>query len=130
VFIVGGAIVAYLGWIGLSDRLTRNAVVGIRTRATMRSDEAWRAAHRTAGVWFVTAGVITTVTGMSMLVVGGDAAAWGVMRIGASPRSRSLSPVPRWVTAPPSEPDDVAGPQTLHTASEAFSASPRLSQSG
>lgn len=82
VIVVGGAIVAYVGWIEMTGRLARNAVVGIRTKATMESDEAWRAAHRTAGVWFITAGLVMTIAGMLMLVADSDAAAWGVMRIG------------------------------------------------
>ncbi len=72
VLIVGGGLVAWIGWFGMSDRLTRNAWAGIRTKTTMRSDEAWQAAHRSAGKWIIWGGVVMVVTGIVMGVVDGD----------------------------------------------------------
>ncbi len=40
-----------LGWMAQASRgdgLERNSLIGIRTRATMASDDAWRAGHRAA----------------------------------------------------------------------------------
>ena len=40
-----------LGWtahVSMHDGLERNGLIGIRTKATMASDEAWRAGHRAA----------------------------------------------------------------------------------
>lgn len=47
-----GPLIGLLVWVvaraAASGRLGRNGVVGIRTRATQASDEAWRAAHAAA----------------------------------------------------------------------------------
>ncbi|WAA65789.1 SdpI family protein [Microbacterium oxydans] len=52
-------------------RLRRNRIAGIRTRATMRSDTAWSAAHRSAAptVWIGFA--VSAVAGIVALVSDG-----------------------------------------------------------
>ena len=76
-----------LGWTShasSSGGLERNSVIGIRTKATMASDEAWRAGHRaaastvglaawTCGLAGLACGVLTIVgsdLAVAMLVVG------------------------------------------------------------
>jgi uncharacterized membrane protein len=54
---LGGAVIATVGFLGATERLPRNSLVGIRIPSTMRSDEAWRRAHRAAGPLFVFGGV-------------------------------------------------------------------------
>ncbi|WP_159942108.1 MULTISPECIES: SdpI family protein [unclassified Nocardiopsis] len=53
--VVGLAVVAgsthYLRNATASGALERNALVGLRTSATMASDEGWREGHRAAGPW-------------------------------------------------------------------------------
>ena len=45
---LSSAAVAYVGYLGLAGKLPRNHFAGIRTRATLASDEAWVAGHRAA----------------------------------------------------------------------------------
>lgn len=47
--VVLASVFVIVGWLSTTGRLPRNRVVGIRTRATMASDDAWIAAHRAAG---------------------------------------------------------------------------------
>lgn len=64
-----------LGWAARSSRtgtLERNALIGIRTRATMASDAAWDAGHRAAApvlevvAWAsVVTGLVGTVTAIA-----------------------------------------------------------------
>lgn len=63
-------VVAWLTYLGATDRMTRNGLVGIRTPATQRSDAAWIAGHRAAlkvvlpGAGLVTAlAVVASVMG-------------------------------------------------------------------
>jgi uncharacterized membrane protein len=56
-----------------TERLSRNALVGMRTNATMASDAAWKASHR-ASAWSVAlAGVVLLGAGL-WLVTGGQPA--------------------------------------------------------
>jgi len=58
-------VVAYLS---AKDRLKRNKLVGLRTKATMSSDAAWYAAQR-AGAWSIAvAGALVLGTGVWLLV--------------------------------------------------------------
>jgi len=43
------------------DGLTRNRAVGIRTRATMASDDAWQQGHQAAAPWVLSAGIFGVV---------------------------------------------------------------------
>ena len=54
---VAGVLMIWLAWAGRTGRLGRNMFVGIRTSATLSSDTAWHAAHRTSAAYTVSAGV-------------------------------------------------------------------------
>ena len=56
-----------LGWAARASRtgtLERNALVGIRTRATMASDKAWHTGHRAAAPMLGAAAWASVVTGL------------------------------------------------------------------
>lgn len=63
VMVIAGVVTAAVAGAARTGHLGRNHVAGIRLPSTMRSDEAWRAAHR-AGFW-------PTVLGGAAAVVGG-----------------------------------------------------------
>ena len=50
------------------DRLPRNGLVGMRTRATMASDAAWNAAHRASAWSIALTGVVLLVGGVWLLL--------------------------------------------------------------
>ncbi len=52
-----GVVIAYVGILGFAGKLPRNRFAGIRTSATMASDEAWRTAHTAGGPALVFGGV-------------------------------------------------------------------------
>jgi hypothetical protein len=56
VLAVAGVAVVVLGRLGQRGRLPLQAWAGIRTRSTMRSHEAWMAAHRAGGPLMEAAG--------------------------------------------------------------------------
>ena len=62
-----------------------NGLVGIRTPATQRSEEAWRAAHRAALAVVVPGGVLVAVAGVVLAVLrrGSDATGPGLVLLGA-----------------------------------------------
>ena len=68
------AVVAFVvvatAWAGMTGRLTRNWFVGIRTRATLASDEAWRAGHRAGGPWIIGAGASLFVGSVGVAATG------------------------------------------------------------
>lgn len=67
-------VVAELGRIG---RLRRNAFTGIRTPATMRSDETWLAAHRAGFGPTAAGGAVSVVSGIVAIVLAvAEADAW------------------------------------------------------
>ncbi|GAA2059963.1 SdpI family protein [Williamsia deligens] len=53
--------VVTVGALGITRRLPRNRVVGIRTPLTLRSDDAFRAAHAVAGPGFLGAGLVAAL---------------------------------------------------------------------
>lgn len=58
----------WLAWLMQQERLPRNGLVGMRTKATMASDAAWNASHR-ASAWSVAlAGLVLVVVGVWLLV--------------------------------------------------------------
>jgi hypothetical protein len=67
-FLVVGLAAAVAAVMAANGSLPRNRIVGMRTRATLASDAAWRAAHR-ASAWSVAAaGAISTALGLYLLV--------------------------------------------------------------
>lgn len=62
VMAVAGVVVVVVAVTARSGRLRRNHVAGIRLPSTMRSDEAWLAAHR-AGFWPTALGGVAAVGG-------------------------------------------------------------------
>ena len=59
-------ITGYLGWQG---RLTRNRYFGVRTAASLRSDEAFGLANRVAGLPIAVAGLVGLVGGVAAFAV-------------------------------------------------------------
>ncbi|MFJ6675358.1 SdpI family protein [Actinosynnema sp. NPDC091369] len=57
----GGLVVGLVGYLGLTERLPRNRFAGLRTPATMRSEEAFRAANKAAGPPTIVGGAIGVV---------------------------------------------------------------------
>lgn len=58
----------WIAWLMTNERLPRNDLVGMRTRATLASDAAWNAAHR-ASAWSVAlTGVVLLVAGVWLLL--------------------------------------------------------------
>ncbi|MFC3849672.1 SdpI family protein [Corynebacterium hansenii] len=51
-----------------SGKLKRNTVAGIRTRKTMASEEAWRAAHVRAKTPTLVAGIVSLLGGVAALL--------------------------------------------------------------
>ena len=66
---VGGVALVVLGAIARAGKLTRQSAVGLRTKATLASDGAWKAAHQAAANWVTGAGVILFVGGVLVVVM-------------------------------------------------------------
>ena len=67
--LVTGAAVSGVSRRAADGRLRRNAVAGIRTRATMRSDAAWRAGHLAARGSSDASGAVFAVSGVAALLL-------------------------------------------------------------
>lgn len=89
------AVMAYIAWAGATERLSRNAAVGIRTESTTKSDIAWYAAHKAAvpfgagaSMSFAVAGVAasfaSTETSQIVVLLSGYAIAFAQMGVGLS----------------------------------------------
>ncbi|MFB9906617.1 SdpI family protein [Allokutzneria oryzae] len=63
VLIVAGLAVAVVGTLGLLGRLPRNRFAGVRTEASMRDDDTFKAANRVAGLPFAAAGLVAAASG-------------------------------------------------------------------
>ena len=71
-----GVIIALVGllviWVAIrmwQGRLPRNSIAGVRTRATMRSSEAFYTANKAAAPLAVTAGVFLTAGGLAAAIL-------------------------------------------------------------
>ena len=69
VLAAAGSLVAFIGRLGRQGRLPRQHWAGIRTPSTMRSDDAWRVAHRAGGLAMEVAGWIAAALGLLSVVL-------------------------------------------------------------
>ena len=72
--VIGGAGLILLGAMARAGRLTRQSIVGLRTKTTMASDEAWEAAHAAGAGWVVAAGVVLLVGGVAVMLADSETA--------------------------------------------------------
>jgi hypothetical protein len=68
--LIAGLLIMPVGLLGLGERLPRNRFGGVRTPATLRSDDAFRIANKIAGLPIAVAGVIGIVAGVVGLFAG------------------------------------------------------------
>ena len=78
--VVGGILLVFLGAMAKEGKLTRQWVVGLRTEATLASDEAWDAAHRAGAGWVGAAGVVLALGGVLVVLTESETAA-GVLAL-------------------------------------------------
>ncbi len=64
---VSGALISYIGWKAGHGRLVRNWAAGIRTRASLTSDDAWDACHRAGGKKLMAAGLVLIPSAIPLL---------------------------------------------------------------
>lgn len=81
VLLLAGAALAGIGVLGWRGLLPRNRVAGVRTPATLRSDEAFTVGNRVAGPPVVAAGAVAIVGGA--LALGGSVLLPAVAGVGA-----------------------------------------------
>lgn len=75
-----GLMLIWMARAAASGKLKRNSVAGIRTRKTMASEEAWRAAHVRAKTPTLIAGVVSFIGGViALLPIGMGAIMFAVM---------------------------------------------------
>ncbi|WP_414936550.1 SdpI family protein [Amycolatopsis sp. cmx-11-51] len=67
--IVLGVLVGWGGFLGLREKLPRDRGAGVRTAATMRSDDAFRLGNKVAGLPTLAGGVIAVLAGAAALVM-------------------------------------------------------------
>ncbi len=67
VLVGSGLLLVWIGRQSTAGTLKRNRLAGIHTRATLASDEAWRAAHLAGGPAMTWAGVVSTIAGLVFL---------------------------------------------------------------
>ncbi len=65
--VIGSAIVLAVGWMGLVEKLPRNAIAGVRTPYSMRNDDNWREVHRASGPYMVLASAAVLAASLSFL---------------------------------------------------------------
>jgi uncharacterized membrane protein len=73
--IVGGVAVTAAAAMARAGRLSRQSWVGIRTRTTLASDEAWDAAHRAGASWVMVGGIIMALGGLLTFLTESEGAA-------------------------------------------------------
>ncbi|EHK84515.1 hypothetical protein SZMC14600_17739 [Saccharomonospora azurea SZMC 14600] len=64
-----GVLVGWGGFLGWREKLPRSRGAGVRTDATMRSDEAFRVANRVAALPTMAAGVVGVLAGVAALAM-------------------------------------------------------------
>lgn len=70
VLLLIGVGIGLVGLLGFRERLTRNRFAGVRTPASLKSEQAFRVANKVAGLPVVVAGVVGVVCGTVTLVTG------------------------------------------------------------
>jgi uncharacterized membrane protein len=63
--VVIGLLFAIVGFLGLTERLPRNRFGGVRTEATMRTDDTFRVANKVAGLPLLVAGLVAVLGGVA-----------------------------------------------------------------
>ncbi|MDR7302036.1 SdpI family protein [Haloactinomyces albus] len=66
ILVLGGAAVLLVGWRSLHGRLTRNRYVGVRTPATMHSEEAFELGNRVAAPAMLAGGAVGVLSGTAL----------------------------------------------------------------
>jgi uncharacterized membrane protein len=69
IIVLAGLLVVWIAIRSRQGRLSRNYIAGIRTPSTMRSDEAFRIANKTAAPFSLAAGLLFIVSGAVTAVV-------------------------------------------------------------
>lgn len=76
VLMAAGAALIVVATLAARSRLPRNRFAGVRTAATLRSDEAFLLANRVAAAPLGAAGVVALAGGTAALVAGPGATSW------------------------------------------------------
>lgn len=63
--VLAGLLFGIVGFLGLTERLPRNRFGGVRTEATMRTDETFRLANKVAGLPLLAAGLVGVLGGVA-----------------------------------------------------------------
>jgi uncharacterized membrane protein len=63
----GAGAVVVVAWLGMTGKLPRNRIAGIRTPYTLSSDERWLATHRAGGPFLVLGAVAAFAIGLALL---------------------------------------------------------------
>jgi uncharacterized membrane protein len=74
VIVLAGLLIVWLAIRSWQGRLSRNYVAGVRTRSTMRSDEAFRIANKAAAPFSLVGGLLFIVTGVVAAIVSASTA--------------------------------------------------------
>jgi hypothetical protein len=74
ILVVVALLVAWLAFLGATDRMTRNGLIGIRTPATQRSDAGWIAGHRAALRVVVPGAALVVVVALVVTILEPDGA--------------------------------------------------------
>lgn len=82
VLVFGGIAVLIIGWRGLRATLPRNRFAGVRTPATMRSDETFRLGNRVAAPATLAGGAVLMLVGFCLPLVGSTSSALLLLAIG------------------------------------------------
>jgi len=80
--VLGGLAVLITGWRGLRGTLPPNRFVGVRTSATMSSDDAYRVGNRAAGPATMAGGAVALVVGACLPAVPGLASGVVLLVVG------------------------------------------------
>ena len=108
--VVLGAALLFIGWRGLRGQLPPNRYVGVRTPATLRSEEAFELGNRAAAPAMLAGGAIAVLAGVSEPLLGtmfsavlvavlGIAGAFALMVIGGVFGDRAAEALPEPVAA-------------------------------